>query len=94
MFETLNYLEDNKKIKEIYIKTWKRDEINAFNYAIEEMVELIKAICKFKEGRGSLDDIAREVADVQVTVNVLECILPKITKKEKILKLIKLDSID
>lgn len=94
MIELLDNLENKKAIEEIYIKTWKRDGINAFDYAIEEMAELIKAICKFKEGRGSKETIAKEVADVQVTVNILEYMLPKITKKEKILKLIKLDLID
>jgi hypothetical protein len=41
------------------------------------MSELIKALCKYTEGRGSKEEIGREVADVLVTVGVLEYMSPE-----------------
>lgn len=42
--------------------------------AVEEMSELTKEICKIFRGKGSLDDLADEVADVLITLEQLKMI--------------------
>jgi NTP pyrophosphatase (non-canonical NTP hydrolase) len=72
-----------KKEKEILSETWDRDGVLNFDYAIEEMAELIKALCKFREGRGNVEDIAKEIGDVQITIGVIEYINPEIVKEKR-----------
>ena len=57
--------------EEIYSRTWYKDGKESYIYDIEEMSELIKSMCKNIEGRGSEEDIAKEAADVIVTVRVI-----------------------
>ena len=71
------------KEEDIYYQTWNRDDKKTFVHAIEEMTELIKAICKNIEGRGSEEDIAKEAADVIVTVGVIAHISFSEFKKKK-----------
>ena len=42
--------------------------------AIEEMSELIKEICKIFRGKGALEHLAEEVADVLITIEQLQLI--------------------
>ena len=70
--------------EEILEKTLEREGGLAYFYAIEEMSELIKAIAKTFEGRGSFVDISKEVADVLITVGALKYLNPVVTaQKEK-----------
>lgn len=43
--------------------------------AIEECAELIKVLCDFRSGRATLDDVASEVADVHIMVEILAQII-------------------
>ncbi|HJC73189.1 MAG TPA: hypothetical protein H9698_10430 [Candidatus Ruthenibacterium merdavium] len=38
----------------------------------EEMSELQKAICKLSRGKGSIDDIAQEIADVEIMLEQMK----------------------
>lgn len=52
---------------EIYqeaIKTWGPDM--QIDMCVEEMAELIQALIKFKRGKGDLNNIAEEIADVSI----------------------------
>ncbi len=71
------------KEKEILETEWINNGEKCFAYAIEEMAELTKAICKYMEGRGLLGDVARECADVIITVGVLSYAKPTIFKEKK-----------
>ena len=42
--------------------------------AVEEMSELTKEICKLFRGKGTLDDLADEIADVLITIEQLKLI--------------------
>lgn len=42
--------------------------------AVEEMSELTKEICKIFRGKGTLDDLADEIADVLITIEQLKLI--------------------
>lgn len=42
--------------------------------AVEEMSELTKEICKIYRGKGTLDDLADEIADVLITLEQLKLI--------------------
>ena len=71
--------------------TWVRHGENAFDYAIEEMAELIKAISKYREGRGSVEAVAEEVADVLVTVGILGFLAPEATEEKYALDCVKME---
>jgi len=42
---------------------------------IEECSELIKALCKYRRGKCTIDDLINEMVDVQITLNQLRFIV-------------------
>lgn len=63
------------EIKEIYkqaIETYGKDA--QLKMAIEEMAELIQAICKSFRGADNLDNIIEEIADVEIMLAQLKLI--------------------
>lgn len=59
-----------------------------YEQAIEEAAELIVAVRHYKRGRVSLQDIASEVADMEIMCSQLRCIIGEDTvQKEKEMKL-------
>lgn len=52
--------------------------IHQLNMVVEEMSELTKEICKVKRGKGSLNDIISEIADVKITLEQLIIIIGEI----------------
>ena len=63
------------EIYEAAIDKWGREA--QADMIIEECSELIQAICKYKRGLASIDDVAEEIADVKImarqSVKVYEC---------------------
>jgi len=51
---------------EIYGKAWKRWGELQFDVLIEEMSELTKEICKMRRGKDNRNEIAEEIADVEI----------------------------
>lgn len=66
---------------------------NQIDIAIEEMSELIQALCKYKRSFSNLDNLAEEIADVEICmrqINIMfEGISPEIAsyKKQKLERL-------
>lgn len=51
--------------------------------AIEEMSELTKELCKAKRGKANIDNIAEEIADVEIMVEQLKIIFDCTNKIEQ-----------
>jgi len=59
-----------------------------YDQAIEEAAELIVAIRHYKRGRIAIEDIASEVADMEIMCAQMRCIIgDEIVQKEKDMKL-------
>ncbi len=60
---------DNKNKEELTSLVWEQNGAsNQLIVTIEELSELIKELTKLARGKGVIDNIAEEIADVKVTV--------------------------
>lgn len=54
----------------LFLKTY--GENSQLNMAIEEMSELTKEICKIIRGKGNIENLTSEIADVEITIEQLK----------------------
>lgn len=64
--------EERKATYKVALRKWGID--SQVMMAVEEMSELTKEICKIFRGKGTLDDLADEIADVLITLEQLKLI--------------------
>lgn len=64
--------EERKATYKVALRKWGID--SQVMMAVEEMSELTKEICKIFRGKGTMDDLADEIADVLITLEQLKLI--------------------
>ena len=64
--------EERKATYKVALRKWGID--SQVMMAVEEMSELTKEICKIFRGKGTMDDLADEIADVLITLEQLKFI--------------------
>lgn len=65
---------ENEELMELCVKTWGKDA--QLNQLQEELAELIVAVSKYRRfGEQFIDDMAEEIADIQIMVEQLSSIM-------------------
>jgi hypothetical protein len=65
--------ESDKELYEEAITLWGEDD--QLDMAIEEMAELIEAICHYRRNRKEPEDVANEIADVEIMMEQMRILI-------------------